>query len=221
MKVATTLKSEHATTSEPMARSLFILIALCSLSVAQVADQAQEKPRVYVSGKGTQNTSTNASASGNRWFVTGHAESTSDAHDEGMEVTKDLQKECPRITVTFNQSTADYTLMLDRESKQKRGLLRTNSQVEVINRAGDVIGSNSTRTVNSASKDACDVMLSDWAQHGRIAAPVPPVQAEKPPSQAVPISAAAVQADVSEHKAESYTTVQAVATGMGSATDTT
>jgi len=38
-----------------------------------------------------------------------------------MEVTKDLQKNCSGLTVTLNQSNADYTLMLNRESKHKPG----------------------------------------------------------------------------------------------------
>lgn len=67
-----------------------------------------------------------------------------------MEVTKDLQRDCSGITVTLNQSAADYTVMLARESKQKRGLLRTNNQMQVANRTGDVLGSNTTRTVNNA-----------------------------------------------------------------------
>jgi hypothetical protein len=39
-----------------------------------------------------------------------------------MEVTKDLQKNC---AVTLNQSNADSTIMLNRESKKNRGLLRS------------------------------------------------------------------------------------------------
>jgi hypothetical protein len=151
---------------------------------------AQEKPRVYVSGKGTQNVATNASAGRNRWFRAGHAESTVDAHDESMEVNKDLQKNCSGITVTLNESAADYTVMLDRESKQKRGLLRTNSQIQVANRAGDLLGSSATRTVNNASKDACSLIVADWVQHGRLA-PVP-VSTETPVQPTAPVQAAPV-----------------------------
>jgi hypothetical protein len=163
---------------------------------AGMLSAAQDKPRVFVAGKGTQNESTNASAGGDRWFVTGHAESTIDVHDESMEVTKDLQKECSGITVTMNQSAADYTVMLARESKQKRGLMRTNNQMQVANRTGDVLGSNATRTVNNATKDACNLILVDWAQHGRIAVQAEspsasPLQPEKP-AQAVIVPAAVV-----------------------------
>jgi hypothetical protein len=85
-----------------------------------------------------------------------------------MEVTKDLQKNCAAVMVTLNQSNADYTVMLNRESKKNRGLLRSNSQLEVANRAGDVLGTNATHTVGNAAKDACQLIASDWQAHGRL-----------------------------------------------------
>jgi hypothetical protein len=172
-------------------KSLSFSALLFALTLAAAA---QDKPRVYVSGKGTQNVATNASTGGNRWFRTGHSESNVDAHDESMEVNKDLQKDCSGITVTLNESAADYTVMLDRESKQKRGLLRTNSQIQVANRAGDLLGASATRTVNSAAKDACNLILADWAQHGKLAPT--PVSEEKPAPPAASVQAAPVQAAV-------------------------
>jgi len=83
-----------------------------------------------------------------------------------MEVTKDLQKDCSGATITINQANADYIIMMNRESKKNRGLLRTNSQIQVANKAGDVIGTNATRTVGNAAKDACNLILADWQAHG-------------------------------------------------------
>jgi hypothetical protein len=100
-----------------------------------------------------------------------------------MEVTKNLQKECSGVIVTLNQSNADYTVMLNRESKKNRGLLRTNSQIQVANRLGDVLGTDATHTVGNASKDACQLIIADWSQHGRIAVPADP---PAPASAAVP-----------------------------------
>jgi hypothetical protein len=88
-----------------------------------------------------------------------------------MEVTKDLQKNCTGVTVTLSQSAADYTIMLNRESKKNRGLLRTNSQVQVANRLGDVLGTSATRTVGNAAKDACELIVADWTQHGPLTTP--------------------------------------------------
>jgi hypothetical protein len=98
-----------------------------------------------------------------------------------MEVTKDLQKDCSGATITINQANADYIIMMNRESKKNRGLLRTNSQIQVANKAGDVIGTNATRTVGNAAKDACNLILADWQSHGRTnAQEAPAAPAEQP-----------------------------------------
>jgi hypothetical protein len=127
---------------------------------------AQDKPRVFVQGKGSQDVTTSAG----KWS----SRSTIDSHDEGMEVTKDLQKNCAGVIVTLSQSNADYTVILNRESKHNRGLLRTNSQIQVANRLGDILGTNATRTVENAAKDACQSIVADWSQHARISVPESP-----------------------------------------------
>jgi len=132
---------------------------------------AQDKPRVFVQGKGSQDVTSSGAGTGGRHWGSWGSSSTVDAHDEGMEVTKNLQKECSGVIVTLNQSNADYTVMLNRESKKNRGLLRTNSQIQVANRLGDVLGTDATHTVGNASKDACQLIVADWSQHGRIAGP--------------------------------------------------
>ena len=75
------------------------------------------------------------------------------------------------MTVTVNQSNADYTIMMNRESKKNRGLLRSNSQVQVAKKIGDVLGTNATHTVGNAAKDACEMIVADWQAHGRPDAP--------------------------------------------------
>lgn len=142
-------------------------VVLCLVALG-ISAKAQDKPRVFVQGKGSENVSSNGSGGGGRHWGTWGSKSTIDAHDESMEVTKDLQKNCLEATITINQANADYVIMMNRESKQNRGLLRTNSQIQVANRAGDVIGTNATHTVGNAAKDACALILADWQAHGRI-----------------------------------------------------
>jgi hypothetical protein len=143
-----------------MKKRIFVVILLAGVAVAQ------EKPRVFVQGKGSEDVQSSGSGVGGRHWSTFGSRSTIDSHDEGMEVSKDLQKSCPAVTVTLNQSAADYTVMLNRESKKNRGLLRSNSQVQVANRLGDVLGSSATHTVGNAAKDACELITADWSQHG-------------------------------------------------------
>ena len=161
---------------------------------------AQDKPRVFVQGKGSEDVQSSGSGGGGSHWAAWGSRSTIDSHDEGMEVTKDLQKNCSGVVVTLNQSNADYTVMLNRESKKNRGLLRSNSQVQVANRAGDVLGTNATHTVGNAAKDACQLIVADWQAHGPQAAPAEQAQMPKPavaqqPAQVVNASASQSQAD--------------------------
>jgi len=145
-----------------------------------VSANAQDKPRVFVQGKGSENVSSNGAAGGDHHWAAWGSKSTIDSHDESMEVTKNFQKDCSDVTVTINQANADYIVMMNRESKQNRGLLRSNSQIQVANRAGDIIGTKATRTVGNASKDACNLIVADWQAHGRINAQEAPAV---PPSR--------------------------------------
>jgi hypothetical protein len=186
------------------------------LAVATTAN-AQDKPRVFVQGKGSENVSSNGSAGGGKHWGTWGAKSTVDAHDESMEVTKDLQKNCPAVSVTINQANADYVIMMNRESKQNRGLLRSNSQIQVANKMGDVLGTNATRTVQNASKDACSLMLADWQTHGRLNAGQPATTAVTPDPIPAPQPATvqpAVQTTVAVQTAPAAEVVPAVATAI-------
>jgi hypothetical protein len=144
---------------------------LAFLTISAVLVSAQDKPRVFVQGKGSEDVTSSGAGGGGRHFGAWGSRSTVDSHDESMEVTKDLQKDCSGVVVTLNQSNADYTVMLNRESKKNRGLLRSNSQLQVANKIGDVIGTNATHTVGNAAKDACQLIVADWQTHGPLSAP--------------------------------------------------
>ena len=193
--LCTTLSAQGETMKRLGLLALMCVVAICA--------GAQEKPRVFVQGKGSQDVNTDGAAGGDHHWAAWGSRSTIDSHDESMEVTKDLQKNCSSVVVTLNQSTADYTILLNRESKKNRGLLRSNSQVEVANRAGDILGTNATHTVDNAAKDACQLITADWQTHGRIsvapasaslpaAAPVSPAVT---PNGAVSATASATQPD--------------------------
>jgi hypothetical protein len=145
-------------------KSLSIIAVILALALSSTA---QDKPRVFVQGKGSQDTTSSGSGGGGKHWGVWSGNSTVDSHDEGMEVTKDLQKNCSEVVITLNQNNADYTILLNRESKKNRGLLRSNSQVQVANKDGDVLGSNATHTVGNAAKDACNLIASDWQSHAR------------------------------------------------------
>lgn len=188
--------------------------ALLGLIAIALTANAQDKPRIFVQGKGSENVSSNGSGAGGRHWGAWGSKSTIDSHDENMEVTKDLQKNCSGAIITINQGNADYIVMMNRESKQNRGLLRSNSQIQVASKAGDVIGTNATHTVGNAAKDACNLILADWQAHGPMnsqqgnvqegpeapasqPATVQPAVQSSPSAQVVPAVATSGQAAVS------------------------
>ena len=146
----------------------FAMLLLLGIAVTAYG---QDKPRVFVQGKGSENVASKGSAGGGSHWAAWGSKSTIDSHDESMEVTKDLQNNCSGVTVTINENNADYIVMLNRESKQNRGLLRSNSQIQVANKAGDILGAKATHTVGNAAKDACNLIVADWQAHGPMNAP--------------------------------------------------
>jgi hypothetical protein len=151
-------------------------------SAAASSTVAGDRPRIFVAGRGTLNISGTSSgaAYGTWWsrgfgaFETSSGEANVDAHDETMELAKDLGKTCPAAIVTVDKTKADYAVALNRESKRKRGLLRNNSQVMVINREGTVVMGNNTHTVSGSAKDACAAILADWEKTHGAAKATPP-----------------------------------------------
>jgi len=192
---------------EGFMRKLGLAVIVCLV----VSAGAQEKPRVFVQGKGSQDVTSNGSGGGGKHWGAWGSSSTIDSHDESMEITKDLQKNCA-VTVTVNQGNADYTIMMNRESKKNRGLLRSNSQIQVANKAGDVLGTNATHTVGNAAKDACQLILADWQEHGRMNAQ------ESPATQTIaPAAAPAVVPAVATQGQPSGARLQNAAATTGTA----
>jgi hypothetical protein len=61
---------------------------------------AQDKPRVFVQGKGSEDMTSSGSGGGGRSWGAWGSKSTVDSHDESMEVTKDLQKKNPGFSIS-------------------------------------------------------------------------------------------------------------------------
>jgi hypothetical protein len=192
-------------------------VMVCMIASAMSAG-AQDKPRVFVQGKGSQDVTSSGSGGGGKHWGAWGSSSTIDSHDESMEISKDLQKNCGGVTVTLNQSNADYTILMNRESKKNRGLLRSNSQVQVANKAGDVLGTNATHTVGNAAKDACQLIVSDWQAHGRMNAQESPApQVAAPAAAPAVVPAVATQGQPSGARLQSATATS----GAGAAQPTT
>src|ERR1700736_6817239 len=94
--------------------------ALLGLIAIALSANAQDKPRIFVQGKGSENVSSNGSGAGGRHWGTWGSKSTIDSHDESMEITKDLQKNCSGAIITIKADNADTVLRMNGEPKQQR-----------------------------------------------------------------------------------------------------
>jgi hypothetical protein len=82
--------------------------------------------------------------------------------DQSMEMSKDLEKDCPGVRVTINQQMADYTIQLNHIEV---GLLVRDNQIQVANKDGDLISKTKEGgSIAGGMKKACELVLADWAK---------------------------------------------------------
>lgn len=151
-----------------MFRLSFVLFFLACPLMAQTS-----RPRLFVTGRGTLNAMAAAGAAWGDNVAASRSDLIVDAHDESIELTKDIREACPDVLVTLKKDTADFLVVINRESKRKRGALSKNSQVLVANKDGDVIWAKNVRKVSSAGKDVCDVVHSEVAKASSPSTPLP------------------------------------------------
>jgi hypothetical protein len=117
---------------------------------------AQDKPRVFVTDSDSWEAS-GGFAGGRANGVGGVGGSGSGgARPQTAEIMKTFGERCPSTTVTINRERADYIVILQHEGGKE--LFRKDNKLAVFNKDGDMILSNSTRTLGNAVKEACDVM---------------------------------------------------------------
>lgn len=97
-----------------------------------------------------------ASSSGGSYVAGG-------ARPQTVEIIKTFNERCPQVTVTSNATVADFAIRLEHEGG--KGYARRKDKIAVFDRAGDVIFSDSTRSVGSAVKDACAAIQQHQPAH--------------------------------------------------------
>jgi len=126
-----------------------------SLAVPAVQEPAQtsSKPRVFLQSA-SKGTNQNA------------------ARDQSMEMSKDLEKDCPAVRVTINPQMADYTVALNHiESDFAR-----DNQLQLANKDGDLLLNKEGGSIAGGMKKACSLILADWAIKAWREIPAAPVK---------------------------------------------
>jgi hypothetical protein len=83
------------------------------------------------------------------------------ARDQSMEMSKDMEKDCPGVQVTINPQMANYTVLLNHI---EAGFVRDN-QIQVANKDGDLISKTKEGgSIAAGMKKACALILTDWGK---------------------------------------------------------
>ena len=127
---------------------LLSLLATCAF--------AQDKPRVYITDSDSWEASggfAGAGAAGAGGIAGG---GSGGARPQTAEIMKTFGDRCQRVTVTINRDRADYIVILQHEGG--KDLFRKDNKLAVFDKEGDMILSNSTRSLGNAVKEACEAM---------------------------------------------------------------
>ena len=87
--------------------------------------------------------------------ATGGGAVSGGARPQTAEIMKtfDHRRECEGLTVTRKEERADFVVVLDHEGG--KSIVRRDNKVVVFNKEGDLIHSESTRSLGNAVKNAC------------------------------------------------------------------
>lgn len=118
-----------------------LTLAFAALAQQQSAQPGTTKPRVFITSPGAWE------AAGNRYGFAGGA------RPQTAEVYKTFNENCPVVALTNKSENADYVVELDHEGG--KGIARRRNKIIVFNKAGDLIFSDSTRSLGNSVKDAC------------------------------------------------------------------
>jgi hypothetical protein len=70
-----------------------------------------------------------------------------------VELIKTFGERCPSVVVTMEKTKADFVVLFDRESA--KGIARKRDKIAVFKKDGDVLYSESVRSVGTAVQDSC------------------------------------------------------------------
>ena len=129
-------------------------IFLFLLAATGLIALGQEKPRVYVTDSESWEASGGFAGGGSRGAGATVGSSSGGARPQTAEIMKTFGERCPAVTVTLNRDKADYIVILQHEGGKE--VFQRDNKLALFNKDGDMILSDSTRTMGNAVKSACE-----------------------------------------------------------------
>ncbi len=130
-------------------RNTFLLMVAFAVSA-----MAQDKTRVFITDSDSWQASGGFGGAGTGGAVAGGG--SGGARPQTAEIMKTFAERCQRVTVTINRDRADYIVILQHEGGKE--IFQKDNKLAVFDKDGDMILSDSTRSLGNAVKHACEAM---------------------------------------------------------------
>jgi hypothetical protein len=130
------------------------------LPVAPVVSPADQQPanpgpttRIFVTDSNSWEISGGFAAASNRNGSAASGRFAGGARPQTVEIIKTFNERCPSATVTMDKAQAQFIVLLDHEGG--KGYVRKDNKIAVFRAGGDLLFSDSTRSLGNAVEDAC------------------------------------------------------------------
>lgn len=127
-----------------------------------VSAYAQDKPRIFITDSDSWQSSGGFGGGGINGVGASSGGVSGGARPQTAEIMKTFGEKCPNVTVSINRDRADYIVILQHEGGKE--WFQRDNKLALFNKDGDMIQSNSTRTLGNAVKAACSQIASQEAR---------------------------------------------------------
>jgi hypothetical protein len=113
--------------------------------------------RIFVTDSNSWEISGGFSAASNRNGGAASGRFAGGARPQTVEIIKTFNERCSGVTVTMDRSQAQFIVLFDHEGG--KGYVRKDNKIAVFKSSGDLLFSDSTRSLGNAVKDACEAIF--------------------------------------------------------------
>ncbi len=129
---------------------------IVNLTTEQTANGAQ-RARIFITDSNSWEMSGGFAAASNRNGGGGSGGFAGGARPQTVEVIKTFGERCPGATITMDKTQAQFIVLFDHEGG--KGYARKDNKLAVFRAGGDLLFSDSTRSLGNAAKDACEAIF--------------------------------------------------------------
>lgn len=123
------------------------------LLIAACVSLAADKPRVFITDSNSWQISGGFAGASSAGAGAIAGSNSGGARPQTVEVIKNFNEKCTAVTMTMDKAKAQFIVLFDHEGG--KGAIRKDNKIAVFKADGDLVFSDSTRSLGNAVKDAC------------------------------------------------------------------